>query len=719
MIKVTNKFEFDCYEAYENILDIPLFNKIISFIYETSNQKDKYEIKDKIIKNCIWYEKYNGSEIQEIYHFEYLGELLERYEERVGKDEKNLRTIALAIAFANELIENNMIIGNQFNDFITKVWVKAYQGDLYCKAALFLIDKEKYYSLGNELLFQKYSKTEEIIFSLSVFDDNLDEFLKYQKENLTILTSKQKTISAIGNAGVYAWVIKTLYNIIFNSRKKEDKVLKALMKLPTAFYKEDNAVYKELLQNGYNGEEIAYLNYVLIFFHPVNKTIVTGRSVIEEKMLIRFCKVFIEKESELSKNMYNFIKQLIDTHTSFWVKCYGYTSLKNALIDKINIINPITFFELYGYFNQKLYSFDILNKSWDILNTLFSKEEYKKIFDWYLHIKDYPKEKIKACIARYNEITNSDYLSTFYKKEWHRTELFGQLVNKEIISLEKYWNYLVENNMLESSNYLKDYIARIRYKKAFDFFKYVVELNKYSIKEINEIGFELENLVECTSYEYCNRIDIQKDFLTKEEKIFLFHYLDKYVFYNIPTKYIKFLSAVIENEDVITIVPKNNLQKIYMFLCKVNPNKKKEKHLQELYLTLDEIKEIQKQEQIEVERIKNEKILQMKEKVQSNFNQLIKSNLENIYRFCTNYCFNDDEHEYRLVLVKEFLKKNLETFEKNEGNITYFLDILNYFIAEKVISNQELIEYICKYFKEEILNDRIINESCRYNIKNV
>ena len=81
-------------------------------------------------------------------------------------------------------------------------------------------------------------------------------------------------------------------------------------------------------------------------------TIVTGRSVIEEKMLIRFCKVFIEKESELSKNMYNFIKQLIDTHTSFWVKCYGYTSLINALIDKININNPITFFELYGYFNE-------------------------------------------------------------------------------------------------------------------------------------------------------------------------------------------------------------------------------------------------------------------------------------------------------------------------------------------------------------------------------
>ena len=191
------------------------------------------------------------------------------------------------IAFANELIENNMIIGNQFNDFITKVWVKAYQGDLYCKAALFLIDKEKYYSLGNELLFQKYSKTEEIIFSLSVFDDNLDEFLKYQKENLTILTSKQKTISAIGNAGVYAWVIKTLYNIIFNSRKKEDKVLKALMKLPTAFYKEDNAVYKELLQNGYNGEEIAYLNINLnvsimfiSFLINMNCVIVTTASAI-------------------------------------------------------------------------------------------------------------------------------------------------------------------------------------------------------------------------------------------------------------------------------------------------------------------------------------------------------------------------------------------------------------------------------------------------------
>lgn len=719
MIKVTNKFEFDCYEAYENILDIPLFNKIISFIYETSNKNDKYEIKEKIIKKCIWYENYDDSEIKETYHFEYLGELLERYEERIGKKDNTLRTIALAVAFANELIENNMIIGNQFNDFISKVWVKAYQGDLYCKAALFLTDKEKYYSLGNELLFQKYCKTEEIIFALSVFNDHLDEFLKYQKENLNVLTSKTKTISAIENAGVFAWLIGTLYSTIFNSRKKEDKVLKALMKLPTAFYKEDSSVYKELLQNGYNDDEIAYLNYVLIFFRPVNKTIVSGRSVIEEKMLIRFCEVFINKDEKLSKNMYHFIKQLLEEHTRFWVKCYGYKNLKYALIDEINIINPVTFFELYDYFDEKLYSFNILDKKWDVLYTLFSKEKYQRIFDWYLYTNNYPKEKVLECITRYNELTNSDYLNTFYKKEWRRTDLFVQLVNKEIILLEKYWNYLVQNNLLESFNHLKDYIERIHYQKAFEFLKYLVNQNKYSMKEISDIGFNLECLVDCITLEYSNRIDINKDFLSNEDKILLFNYLDNYVFYYKPEKYTKFLSAVIVNEDTRTIVSKNDLRKIYLFLCNINPDKKKDKYLQKLYLTTDEMKEIEKQEQIEQERIKNEKKIQMQTRVLADFHDLDKSNLRTLYKFANSYCINNEERLYQLSLVKTYLDENVENFEKTVQNLTNFFNILNYFLQEETITTEELVRLICKYFKEEIINDRYINESCKYNIKNV
>ena len=128
-------------EVYENIINIELFNKIIAFIMETTQNKDKYLILSQIEKNCIWLQRLKNVNFQEEYQFEYLGELLERYEERLGNNIEDIRAISLVLGYARDLIENTMFVGTQLVDFLRKVKNLA-QNDIYIKGALYLYDKE-------------------------------------------------------------------------------------------------------------------------------------------------------------------------------------------------------------------------------------------------------------------------------------------------------------------------------------------------------------------------------------------------------------------------------------------------------------------------------------------------------------------------------------------------------------------------------------------------
>ena len=140
-------------EAFENKINIKLCNELINFVYETSSNKSK-DILDDISKKCIWFRKSKILELQEICEIKYFGELLERYEEKVGGNSKNIRAIALALGYAKDLITSNMIIGNQLIDFINKI-KKMSENDIYLKGALYLYDNKKYSNYIEDLLNNK------------------------------------------------------------------------------------------------------------------------------------------------------------------------------------------------------------------------------------------------------------------------------------------------------------------------------------------------------------------------------------------------------------------------------------------------------------------------------------------------------------------------------------------------------------------------------------
>ena len=114
------KINFIENEAFDKIINIELFNSIINFIVNTTDI-DSHDFLKNIKEKNIWFKNECDISIQNRYEIEYFGELLERYEQKIGNDIKDIRAIALSLAYAKDLITENMITGTQLVDFIIKI----------------------------------------------------------------------------------------------------------------------------------------------------------------------------------------------------------------------------------------------------------------------------------------------------------------------------------------------------------------------------------------------------------------------------------------------------------------------------------------------------------------------------------------------------------------------------------------------------------------------
>lgn len=59
----------------------------------------------------------------------------------------------------------------------------------------------------------------------------------------------------------------------------------------------------------------------------------------------------------------------------------------------MSIKNPKTFIELYKTLDDNIFEFNILDNKWDIVANEIEEKEYMKLFDNYLLLNNYNKEK--------------------------------------------------------------------------------------------------------------------------------------------------------------------------------------------------------------------------------------------------------------------------------------------------------------------------------------
>ena len=689
------------YNVYENAINIDLFNKIIAFINETSPINNNSNVYDSIAKKCIWNKCTDSLVIKEEYQFQYFGEILERYEERIGKDIRDIRAIALALGYATNFIDESMIVGTQLINFINKIKNLAFN-DIYLKASLYLYDNQKFFVYAEELFNKTYTNTEEIIFLMSVFYDRLEEFFKKNRQQIINLLGINRNMQAFGNVRVYAWTIKNLYLLINKDRKKDIAVLKALIKLPTGFYKENSNVYKKLIESGYTEQEILYLNYLVLYYNPVPQSVQLSYSIVAEKIATDLCKNLINSEETHNEEIYALIGELLQKYKKYQIKCYGYTGIKLALQDDINIVNPITFSKLYYDFDGNLYSFDILNEKWDIVANQMEDNQYQELFDRFLIVNDFSQEKTKKCIDKYEDLTGKKYMDSFLKYDDRRMLVFDFLINKRVFLLKDIYEKNLLSTPKKQNEYLKRYIREVENKKSFEFLKYILRLNKLNISEINNIGFKFEEMVRGYSYDYVY-LSIERPFLSKKEYKILLDCIERFIFYNKPSKYLDFIRSALDNDIVCKVYNKFELRKIYLLLCDRNPNVYKTEKYQQRYLTEEELNHIYNEKRMKEELEKQREIKEAKEYIENQFMELKdKNNFISLYNFYDRYRYKEKYSVFLTEMIKKYILKNIEYFRSDINEYFNFSKLMSLLLRDKKITTAEFAKITFEYTKLEV-----------------
>lgn len=312
-----NEIEFIENEAFEKKVNIELCNKLINYIIKISDNNYRSTLKN-ISDKCIWFKSLNNVDMQKDFQVKYLGELLERYEEKIGDNINDIRAIALALGFTAESITNNMIVGNQLVNFITKINTMA-KDDIYLQGALYLYNNKKNEQYKTNLLKNHYLETEDLIFVLSLFDD-IEKIYTLLRDQIIELLGKKRTIGVINNIKLYSWFINRFYSIIKKDRKKDAAILKSLLILPTQLIKSNNSNYTILISNNYKEEEILYLNYGFLYYSLIPKTVRMGNSITEERIAINLCKTLLDSEYSCEESLYKLIDSILKKYEHLDIK---------------------------------------------------------------------------------------------------------------------------------------------------------------------------------------------------------------------------------------------------------------------------------------------------------------------------------------------------------------------------------------------------------------
>ena len=264
-----------------------------------------------------------------------MGEVLERYQECFGTELRNTRALALAIGYAAPYLTEDMFIGKQKTDFLRRL-DREEGWDVYLFGSRYLCAENP--QERKELLWGMMESntrtTEEATFILSLFEDK-NKGYEAMRAQLSRTWGEKRTISLLPNVGILEWMTAQYKDIIKGCRKKESTVLRALMKLPHMFVKDDSPAYLTLSKVGYSKLEITYANSQAIWQGTVRDRL-DYNGIPAEKIAAEFGTTLINSTEPFDEEQFSCLKWLLVKYSSFSVKYQGYEGIWEAIKDKGN-----------------------------------------------------------------------------------------------------------------------------------------------------------------------------------------------------------------------------------------------------------------------------------------------------------------------------------------------------------------------------------------------
>lgn len=158
------------YRVYQRAIDLELYHAFAELVVQTSQDDTARRTYRQTRAMQIWQVETDVSGYFEPYHLRYPGEVLERFEEKLGNDVRVLRALALALGNTCAIQSDNMFVGNQRGAFLQKLRRSAGE-DVYLQGALYLLetDAAQRHALLEKLAERECTRTEEALFVLSLY----------------------------------------------------------------------------------------------------------------------------------------------------------------------------------------------------------------------------------------------------------------------------------------------------------------------------------------------------------------------------------------------------------------------------------------------------------------------------------------------------------------------------------------------------------------------
>ena len=120
-------------DAYEKILDLDLFNALLALVVKMSDNKDAMlEYSRFISQKSLWASRCNDPGAYFAQHeLRYIGEITERFEERIGSRPEIFRALALALGFALPFLTDSMLGLSEKTSYVG--WIKRLGTTCICR----------------------------------------------------------------------------------------------------------------------------------------------------------------------------------------------------------------------------------------------------------------------------------------------------------------------------------------------------------------------------------------------------------------------------------------------------------------------------------------------------------------------------------------------------------------------------------------------------------
>lgn len=653
--------------ALKTQINLTLLRDLIIFILDTT--KADHAHVEAVRSRCIIpLNRKGGEDFQGKYGFLYLGELLERFEERFGMAVPELRAILLALAYTKDLTPDDMFVGTQRTDFLQKVR-RAADGDTYLTGALYLLQEGQSGSVELEtaLVQKPYQHTEELLFTLSLFTEKQDLFQRF-KPLLLRLLGKEHSISPMENMELFVWLIQWLRPQLKQFCTKDMALFRALCALPASFVKEGGRYYQILSDAGYTPLEIAYANMMAVWLCPKGPGL-NCDSVVTEKIAVNLFRQVLCAESSLSPDVYEQLNTLFARYKNFSIKCYGCQHLLNALEGSVSIRNLETFcwFSTLAPLSHSAFqSFDILDPHWDALSTMMEPLMYTRLFEDRLN-SGMSAEDIKARIARFDSLTGQDYLAGYFTGT--EQDCFSLMVEKNILDLWDIFQNTLEGEKaavrIEIMSRLRSYLRGVRTLQAFHFFEQF--LPQYGSRGLKKY-FDNANLVadafttSSSLYSSDRHVTFQMDqrYLDDEKRRLVLHWLSEYFFQERVDCYLHFVLALLTSDDASRLYPVEERRALYdLVMTDEQLTRGRRDALKRIYQTEQE----KEAERLAEEARKQENAIQEKaalvRRVQEKFEDISDGTMSSLLKFLKDSRYHHQEEPIALDIVYRRLKSQM------------------------------------------------------------